>query len=135
MPVKIVISEPKTRKAFQVEKEVPSLQGMKIGERFDGSVIGLSGFSLQITGGSDKEGFPMRPDMVGAMRKKLLLTSASGYVPEKKGIKRRKYVRGNTISEATAQINCKIAEGDGNVADILGIKPKEKAEKPKEEKK
>lgn len=135
MAVKIVISDPKTRKAWQVEKEVPTLQGMKIGEKFDGSVLGLSGFSLQITGGSDKEGFPMRPDMVGAMRKKLLLTSGPGYVPEKKGIKRRKYVRGNMISEATAQINCKIAEGDGNVADILGIKPKEKAEKAKEEKK
>ncbi|MBA3064949.1 MAG: 30S ribosomal protein S6e [Nanoarchaeota archaeon] len=133
--MKFVISEPKTRKAFQVEKDAPSLQGMKIGERFDGSVLGLSGFSLQITGGSDKEGFPMRPDMVGAMRKKLLLTSGPGYVPVKKGIKRRKYVRGNMISEASAQINCKIVEGDGNVMEILGIKPKEKAEKPKEEKK
>lgn len=132
--MKFVISEPKTRKAFQVEKDAPTLQGMKIGERFDGSVLGLSGFNLQITGGSDREGFPMRPDLVGAMRKKLLLTSGPGYVPEKKGIKRRKYVRGNMISEATAQINCKIVEGDGNVADILGIKPKDKAEK-KEEKK
>ncbi len=135
MAVKVVISDPKTRKAWQVEKEMPTLQGMKIGDRFDGSVLGLSGFSLQITGGSDKEGFPMRPDMTGAMRKKLLLTSGPGYVPEKKGIKRRKYVRGNMISEATAQVNCKIAEGAGNVGEILGIKPKEKAEKPKEERK
>lgn len=134
MAVKIVISDPKTRKAWQVEKEVPSLQGMKIGEKFDGSILGLSGFNLQITGGSDREGFPMRPDMIGAMRKKLLLTSGPGYIPKKKGIKRRKHVRGNMISEATAQINCKIVEGDGNVGDILGIKPKEKAKK-KEEKK
>lgn len=132
--MKIVISEPKTRKAFQVEKDAPTLAGMKIGDRFDGSVVGLSGFNLQITGGSDREGFPMRPDMIGAMRKKLLLTTGPGYVPEKKGIKRRKYVRGNMISDATAQINCKIVEGSGNVGDILGIKPKEKAEK-KEEKK
>ncbi len=133
--MKVVISEPKTRKAWQVEKEVPMLMGMKIGERFDGSILGLSGFLLQITGGSDKDGFPMRPDMVGAMRKKLLLSFGPGYVPEKKGIKRRKHVRGNMISDATAQINCKIVEGDGNVADMLGIKPKEKTEKPKEEKK
>lgn len=152
MPVKVVISEPKTRKAFQVEKEVPMLIGLKIGEKFDGSILGLSGFSLQITGGSDKEGFPMRPDLVGEMRKKILLSSGPGYNPEKKGIKRRKYVRGNTVSDATAQINCKIVEGSGNIADILGIstksfafrdagnpedfraKPKEKGEK-KEEKK
>ncbi len=135
MAVKVVISDPKTRKAWQVEKDVPTLQGMKIGDKFDGSIIGLSGFSLQITGGSDKEGFPMRPDMVGAMRKKLLLTGGPGYVPEKKGIKRRKYVRGNMISDATAQINCKIAEGAGNIGEILGIKPKEKSEPAKEGKK
>lgn len=135
MAVKIVISDPKTRKAWQVEKEAPSLMGMKIGDSFDGSVLGLSGFSLQITGGSDREGFPMRPDMTGAMRKKLLLVSGPGYVPKKKGIKRRKNVRGNMLSDASAQINCKIMEGSGNVGEILGIKPKEKAEKPKEEKK
>ncbi len=135
MAVKIVISEPKTRKAFQVEKEVPTLIGLKIGEIFDGAAVGLSDFKLQITGGSDREGFPMRPDLVGEMRKKILLSSGPGYKPEKKGIRRRKYVRGNTISDATAQLNCKIVEGDGNIADILGIKPKEKMEKPKEEKK
>ncbi|NIM47533.1 MAG: 30S ribosomal protein S6e, partial [Candidatus Aenigmarchaeota archaeon] len=63
MAFKIVISEPKSRKAWQIEKDAPSFIGKKIGDKFDGSLIGLSGFTLQITGGSDKDGFPMRPDL------------------------------------------------------------------------
>jgi hypothetical protein len=35
-------------------------------------------------------------------------------------------VRGNTISQDIMQINCKIIEGDGDIATILGIQPKKK---------
>ncbi len=130
--MKIVISEPKTKKSYQIEKDVPILIGKKIGEQFDGSALGLNGFVLQITGGSDKDGFPMRLDLQGTARKKVLLASGPGYNPKRKGVKRRKYVRGNTISEDIAQVNCKIVSGEGNVIELLGIKPKEK---PAEEKK
>lgn len=131
MPFKIVIGEPKSRKAYQIERDVPSLIGLKIGDTFDGSSVGLAGFTLQITGGSDKDGFPMRPEIPGPGRKKVLLPGPPGFHPLRKGQKKRKYVRGNTISEAIAQVNCKIIAGEGDVAAALGIKPKE--EKPKEE--
>jgi small subunit ribosomal protein S6e len=141
---KIVISEPKSRKAWQIEKEVPSLIGKKIGDNFEGSVIGLSGFTLQITGGSDKDGFPMRPDLLGTLRKKALLTKGIGFRGRKKikkkvfkvkGMRKRKYIRGNTISTEIIQVNCKIIEGEGDIPKILGIKPKEEKteEAPKEE--
>jgi len=135
--IRLVISEPKTRKTVQVEKdELPSLIGLKIGDTFEGTVVGLGGFTLEITGGSDTDGFPMRPEVLGAVRKKILLASGPGYRPKKKGIRRRKYVRGNTLSESITQINVKVVEGEGDVGTILGIKPKEKAEKkPEEEKK
>lgn len=124
--MKIVISDPKSRKSYQVEKDVPILIGKKIGETFDGSAVGLNNFVLEVTGGSDKDGFPMRADLQGSVRKKVLLAGGPGYNPKRKGVKRRKYVRGNTISEDIAQVNCKIISGEGNVAEILGIKPKEK---------
>lgn len=130
---KVVISDPKTRRAWQTEKELPILIGLKIGENIDGSVLGLNGFVLQIRGGSDKDGFPMRPDLQGVGRKKLLLASSPGYHPEKKGIKKRKYVRGNTITEEIVQVNLKIITGEGDAGEILGIKPKEKKEEPKKE--
>ena len=135
MAYKICINEPKTKKSFQIEKEVPSLVGLKIGENFDGGVLGLPGFTLQLTGGSDKDGFPMRPDLTGTARKKALMASGPGFRSTEKGLKRRKYVRGNIISTDIMQVNCKITEGEGDVATMLGIQPKEKKEEaPKEEK-
>jgi small subunit ribosomal protein S6e len=135
MGIKIVISEPKSKKAFQTEKDAPGLIGLKIGDKFDGSMVGLSNFTLQVTGGSDKAGFPMRSDLDGAARKKVLLTKGVGFSGTKKdgkvkhkvhGIRKRKYVRGNTISDDIAQVNCKVVEGEGDIAMILGIQPKEK---------
>jgi small subunit ribosomal protein S6e len=126
MAFKIVISEPKTRKSYQIEKDLPILIGMKVGDSFDGSVLGLEGFKLQITGGSDKDGFPIRPDLPGPGRKKVLLSGPPGFNPITRGMRKRKYVRGNTISQDIMQINCKIIEGDGDIATILGIQPKKK---------
>jgi small subunit ribosomal protein S6e len=133
MAFKICINEPKTKKSWQVEKDIPSLIGLKIGDKFDGSLMGLSGFTLQITGGSDKDGFPMRYDLIGIARKKALLTSGPGFRPTVKGLRRRKYMRGNTISADIVQVNCKIIEGEGDIPMMLGIQPKEKKEEQKTE--
>lgn len=144
---KIVISEPKTKKSYQVEKEAHSLIGMKIGDKFDGSIVGLGGFTLEITGGSDKDGYPMRKDMDGSVRRKALLTKGVGFRGGKtkkvhgkkkylkvKGMRKRKYIRGNTVSDEIAQINCKVSEGEGDIAMMLGIKKEEpKEEAPKTE--
>ena len=146
MAFKIVISEPKSKKAWQIEKEVPLLNGKKIGDKFDGSLLGLSGFTLEVTGGSDTDGVPMRADQEGSQRRKALLTKGVGFRGikkirkkkfKRKGMKKRKYIRGNTISESIAQINCKIVEGQGDIPKLLGIqpKPKEGEEAKPEEKK
>jgi len=132
MAFKICINEPKTKRSWQIEKELPSLIGLKIGDKFDGAPLGLTGFTLQITGGSDRDGFPMRPDLTGTARKKALMSKGPGFRPRVNGLKRRKYIRGNTISTDIAQVNCKIIEGEGDIQTILGIKPKEA---PKEEQK
>jgi len=133
MVFKICINEPKAKKSWQIEKDAPSLVGLKIGDKFDGSILGLSGFTLQITGGSDKDGFPMRYDLSGISRKKALLSSGPGFRSTVSGLRRRKYIRGNTVSADIVQVNCKVIEGEGDIAMMLGIQPKEKKEeKPKE---
>jgi len=53
--MKIVFSEGKN--SFQKDYEGKSLLGKKIGEEFEGGLIGLDGYKLKITGGSTKEGF------------------------------------------------------------------------------
>ncbi len=132
MPFRFVINEPKTRKSFQKDIEAPGIVGQKIGDKFSGDLIGLGGFSLQITGGSDKEGFPMRPEIPGAVRKKILITGPPGFHPYKEGQRKRKFVCGNTVSERIMQVNCKIVEGEGDIGMILGIAPKPPKEKKEE---
>jgi len=135
--VKFVISDPKTRKSFQLEVETlktASLIGKKIGEEFNGDLIGLNGYSLKITGGSDKDGFPMHPQVGGPGRKKVLLSSPPGFHPKIKGERRRKLVRGNTISEDISQINVKVEKsGEKPLEQIFPAK--EKKGQPKAEEK
>ena len=134
MPFRFVINEPKTRKSFQKDIDAPALLGQKIGDKFSGDLIGLGGFSLQITGGSDKEGFPMRPEIPGQVRKKILITGPPGFHPKKEGQRKRKFVCGNEISERIMQVNCKVVEGEGDIGTILGIAPKPPKEKKEEAK-
>lgn len=140
MPVfKFVISEPETRKAFQLEVDqtkAVGLIGKKIDDEFNGDLIGLPGYSLKITGGTDKDGFPMHPSVKGPGRKRVLLASAPGFHPKIKGQRKRKTVRGNTISDSIAQINAKVVKkGENPLEQLVPMKPKAKKEEKAEEKK
>jgi len=130
---KIVIGDPETRKSYQVEIEKSKgafLVGKKIGDEIDGSNLGLPGYVLKITGGSDKDGFPMHPSVHGTGRKKVLLSGPPGFHPKKKGERRRKTVRSNTISYDVVQINCKIVKkGEKPIEEILGKKEEKEKEK------
>lgn len=86
------------------------LIGKRIGQTINGSVIGLEGKKLLITGGSDKDGFPMRHDVHGGVRKSIILSGGSGFHSTTKGERRRKSVRGNTITDNIIQVNLKIME-------------------------
>ncbi|MEM2320361.1 MAG: 30S ribosomal protein S6e [Candidatus Bathyarchaeia archaeon] len=110
---KLVVSDPKAGKAKSIEVEgsrAAPFIGKKIGDMIDGSVIGMPGVKLLITGGSDKDGFPMRPDVHGGVKAQVLLSDGPGFRPREKGERRRKTVRGNTITEDIMQINVKVVE-------------------------
>ena len=85
------------------------LIGLKVGDLIDGSIVGLKGVKLEIRGGSDSSGFPIRPDISGGVKKRVLLSGPPGFHPKRKGERRRKMVRGNMITEDIVQINTKIA--------------------------
>jgi small subunit ribosomal protein S6e len=99
------------------------LIGRKLGEVIDGSVVKMSGHKLKIAGGSDKDGFPMRPNVHGGVRVRAILSEGVGFHPSQKGERQRKTLRGDVITEDIVQINMKIVE-----------KP-EKAKKPEGKKK
>lgn len=135
---KFVISEGK--KSYQVEKDqkdAPVL-GRAIGDTLDGHFLGLDGYQLQIMGGSDKDGFPMRKDIEGQLRRRFLITKGIGFSGKKKekkdtykikGVKRRKMLRGNMINDDIAQINCKVVKAGGTPLDQLFNKEKKEEAK------
>lgn len=86
------------------------LVGKRIGESLDGAIAGLSGSTLQITGGSDKDGFPMRADVHGGVKARVMLSRGVGFNPKERGERRRKLVRGNVITDDIVQVNLKVAQ-------------------------
>lgn len=110
------------------DSDANPLLGLEIGKETDASVVGLKG-KLKITGGSDKSGVPMRSDIHGAARKRVLLSKGVGLQDVETGQRVRKLMRGNTISEEIYQINCKY---DGELP--VEAPAEEAAENPEEKK-
>ena len=103
------------------EQHANALLGKKIGDEVDGIFVGLPGYRLVITGGSDRDGFSMRDDMNSVGRKKILLTKGIGLKSAKKGERKKKYVRGKIIGQEIVQINMKvIKEGPGRIGEEPG---------------
>jgi len=127
--MQIVVSDSKTGKAYKIEgkdAEASALfLGKRIGETVDADILGLSGYVLEIMGGSDKEGIPMRRDVTGSVRKRILISSLPGYRPKEKGKRRRKSVRGNEISTEISQINLVVKEYGRKPLEEFMAKPKE----------
>ncbi len=131
---KIIVSDPDSGTSKTVELEetraVP-LIGRRVGEVLDGAIAGLSGHKVQITGGSDKDGFPMRSDVHGGVRRKVILGGGVGFNPRDEGQRKRKMVRGNVITDEIVQINMKIVEKPKQAKE--GKKKKEKTPKKEDE--
>ncbi len=130
MPV-LIISDPETGKSQKVELEdnrMGPLVGRRIGEVIDGTVADLAGHKIQLTGGTDKDGIPMRPDVHGSAKSRIILSGGVGYRPKRKGERKRVVVRGNTVSIETTFLNFKIVEKPGKTKET-----KKKKEKPDEE--
>jgi small subunit ribosomal protein S6e len=121
MSVRVVVSNPETGNSYQVEADVNDFGGTAIGDEVDGGVVGLDGYTLEVTGGSDDTGRPMRGDVEGQAIEEILIDSGTGFNPTRDGERRRVSVRGGQVGDATVQLNTKIVEqGDTDVQDLLG---------------
>lgn len=131
--LKVVVSDPKTGKSYQKVIADNAFTGKKLKQKVKGDELGLEGYELEITGGSDDAGFPMREDIDGTVRKRALLTSGVGIktktrTDKEQGIRIRKSVAANTVHQKTAQLNLKILTyGAKPVEEILGKKEEPKA--------
>ena len=105
---KLTISDIKGKSISKELKDSDAnpLLGLQLGNETDAAIVGLNG-KLKLTGGSDKSGVPMRNDIHGAARKRVLLSKGVGLQATETGQRVRKLMRGNTISEEIYQVNCK----------------------------
>jgi len=130
---RVTISDSKSKVAYQVAVTGPAankLIGKNIGDTVNGDIAGMAGYTLKVTGGTDKDGFAMRSDLPGPGRRKILVAGGVGYVPKAEGVKKRKTMRGHEISSETSQINTVIAEyGQKPLTEIFVKKEGEEAKK------
>ena len=146
MTLKVVVSDPTSGKSVQKEitdDSSKNLMGLKLNDKIKGETVGLQGYELELTGGSDNCGFPMRKDVEGTGRKKILSYQGVGIKKQRKGMLQRKTVCGNTVHSDIAQINVKVTkQGNQNIFETKKSQTektkdaeKEKSEKPSEKKK
>jgi len=128
---KLTISDIKGKSVSKELKDSDAspLLGLQMGNETDAVIVGLKG-KLKITGGSDKSGVPMRSDIHGAARKRVLITKGVGLQDVETGQRVRKLMRGNIISEEIYQVNCKY---DGELpVEAAAEKTTENSEEKKE---
>ena len=113
--------------------------GKRIGDVVDGIFVGdgdtmLAGYKLRIAGGSDLTGTPMRADIEGGARNRVLVAASTGFAGKNArrrhghviryrmdGIRRRRAFRGNTITQDIVQLNLAVVErGNKPLGDLLG---------------
>jgi len=140
----------KNGKTFKVESEAEALIGKKLSDKISGNDISpdLENYEFEITGASDKSGFTSMKNTEGVGLNRVLLIYGKGMkkrprregkkkqlCKKPKGLRLRKTVRGNTISDATSQINVKILkQGKKKLTEIFPEQNKTaEAETPKEE--
>jgi len=120
----VVVADPEdgTTHQFEIDgQDANRFAGREIGETVDGNAVGLDGYELEITGGSDRSGRPMRPDVNGPGTKAVLLTGGTGYEPTVDGERKRVTVRGSEVSDDTRQINARIvSRGSASIDELLG---------------
>lgn len=130
---KVVVNDVKTGRSHSIQvsgHHANSLIGKKIGDEVDGIFVSLPGYKLEITGGTDKDGFSIRSDLPGMRRRRLLLTKGQGFKPKEKGLRRKKSVHGNTISQNIVQINMRITKySSKSIEELLNIEKEGKEEK------
>jgi len=120
----VAVADPDSGETRQIDvdgQDANRFMGREIGDEVDGSAVGLDGYTLEITGGSDTAGRPLRGDVRGPDLKSVLLEGGVGYEPKRDGERKRVTVRGREISDEVRQINATIAaRGSTDVDELLG---------------
>jgi len=119
--MKINIACPSTgmQKVIEIddEKRLQALYERRMAQEIDGSTIGeeFDGYIFRISGGNDKQGFPMRQGVLTNTRVRLLCKKGhKAYRPRRVGERKRKSVRGCIVGHDIAVLNLVVTQVGAN---------------------
>ena len=125
----VAVADPESGHTYQIEvdgQDANRFIGRELGDEVDGGAVGLTGYTLELTGGSDTAGRPMRPDVRGTATKAIMSDGGVGFEPTTDGERKRITIRGREVSSETRQINARITErGSDDVDALLGAEDDE----------
>jgi ribosomal protein S6E (S10) len=121
--MKINISNPATalQKVLDIddEKTLRAFYDKRVSQEVEGDALGdeFKGYIFRISGGNDKQGFPMKQGVLSATRVRLLLHKGlSCYRPRRTGERKRKSVRGCIVGPDLSVLNLVLVkQGDNDV--------------------
>ncbi|ODQ64058.1 ribosomal protein S6e [Nadsonia fulvescens var. elongata DSM 6958] len=110
-----------TQKCIEIDDEhrVRCFYEKRMGQEVEGDSLGeeFKGYVFKITGGNDKQGFPMKQGVMHPTRVRLLLAKGhSCYRPRRVGERKRKSVRGCIVAADIAVIALTVVkQGDAEI--------------------
>ncbi|MDR2855752.1 MAG: 30S ribosomal protein S6e [Methanomicrobiales archaeon] len=133
---KVVLSDTKTGKAYNVAATgvaASSFIGKNIGQEMDAAPLGFDGYTIKITGASDKNGTPARQSLPIAGRRRALVRGGVGFHPVMEGQRRRKMIRGSEITADFVQINVIVTKYGSKTLEQYFAPPEAQAEESQTE--
>jgi small subunit ribosomal protein S6e len=131
--MKLNISFPATgcQKVIEIDDEIKlrHLYDKRMSHEIEGDILGddFKGYMFRISGGNDKQGFPMKQGVLRADRVRLLLgKGASCFRERRAGARKRRSVRGCIVGPDLAVVNLVIiAKGEGEIPGLTdSVKPR-----------
>merc|ERR1719434_673397 len=129
MKLNIAYSETGAQKAIEIDddKKLLPFFDKRVSQEVDGDSLGQewTGYRFRITGGNDKQGFPMMQGVLTPERVRLLLRKGSKcYRQRRTGEMKRKSVRGCIVSQDLSVLNLVLVKK--GPAEIPGLTDSEK---------
>lgn len=95
------------------ERRLQSLYDRRMAQEIEGNILGeeFEGYIMRISGGNDKQGFPMRQGVLTNTRVRLLCKKGhKGYRQRRAGERKRKSVRGCVVAQDIAVLNLVVTQ-------------------------